>query len=88
VIFDPVVAKGIGWLGMLGAEKGLSCKEGGPHRLGINADTTHCLVCGRPRPEVRDVKPDKLVVKLHPIKTEIRAAAPIRDAQVRRAGNE
>lgn len=74
---EPVIARGVGWLGMPGAERGLSCQQGGPHHMGMGGDTD-CLDCGKARPR-------QLIERHHPMRAEIRAALATRD---RRAGNE
>ena len=78
--FEPVIARGIGWLGLPAARAGLKCSEGGPHHLGMNGDTA-CLDCGRPRTTT-------LEEKRHPMRAEIRPSLGARDAQMRRAGDE
>jgi hypothetical protein len=71
-----------------GKVPGLTCREGGPHRLGMRLDATDmaCLVCGKARPaDMTELR--------HPMAEPLSAAPGAGaygavDGQKRRAGDE
>ena len=93
-------ANGKGWLGASGAPKGLTCKQGGPHHIGMPLDGCHlCLFCQKPMPKTERGGPPMVRELLHPMREPIRAKegvgaygrtaeAQVVDVARRRAGDD